>query len=667
MASKVNTIILNDVTYHIRGQVVAQPVSDFAANIRIGEESYDARQGAGFNVFEDFSGGPGILRGLSREDLARFALTTGVDTRIPRQMTLPFKATAGTGLAGGTGNVFARRRHTAMHWEVMGAAVRLVFLSGTHLYSTTPIAAAWFDEGEPESGVVIEDMDQYLPVEGTLGQSGVARIFVCLQDLTAQPNNVGVGHFSPDGVSGTTFVAMTDSIPARTLIQYDNKLLIQMAGAGTFTLPDGGVARTSHVYVTLDGDTLVKDSGGTHPDTIWKLPNASIGRFIGPARSPWGDLAPYYIANKLYVLDFYARRYYPVPLDISDIRCGCVWQDGLVLTDGLHIIHYVPGDPGVVRPIDLVRDQGFLDGETWYVDALWGDIGGHLYAQIHDGTSMWVWEYRGATWHPIGKKQTGVPAGLLITDKSHNNWGLAAPQKRIWQFSRTPTAFSIDYNAGSDNPLIGTGHFENDAGGYLLETPWLDGGFRELVGAAFQMWSAGQYPTGTSCKVQYAVDDSEANWYTLGTFTGTQTHFNFNHNAAGSAAGVVVAGQEFTTIKFRFTLYGEPTQDDTITPQPLPMTLVFRKKPGLRESYLFTIDVSRCIDENVAPATLTSFEAVYAKLRALWNTKRLVTFSYADVTETRVDLVAMPTSEQEIISTRRRGKITVQVMEPVDW
>jgi len=659
VASKINKVKLGGTEYYVRGQVVSQPVSDFAANIRIGEESYDARQGAGFNVFEDFSGGPGISHGLSREDLARFAHTTGVDTRIPRQATLPLKATAGTGIAGGAGNVFARRRRTAMHYEVMGAAVRIVFLSGTHLYSAAADGSAWVDEGEPASGQKLQDMDQYQPVEGTLGQSGVPRLFVCNLDTTAAPGNNGLGHFTPSG-GGGTWTALTESFPARTLMEYDNKLLV-LANA-TFEIAAGIWVRPGHVYVSLDGDTLVKDSGGAQPDPIWRLPNSTIGRFIGPARSPWGELAPYYMANKLYVLDFYARRYYPVPLDISDIRAGCVWQDGLVLTDGLHIVHYVPGDPGVVRPIDIVRDQGFLDGEAWYVDALWGDIGGYLYAQITDGTYMWIWEYRGATWHPIGKRQTGVPAGLLVTDKSHSNWGLAAPQKRIWQFSQTPTAFSIDFNEGSDNPLVGTGHFENDAGGYKLETPWLDGGFRELVGAAFQMWCAGDFDTNTSCKVQYAVDGDDSTWYTLGTFNGTQTHFNFKHNATGAVAGTVVEGQEFTTIKFRFTLYGD-TGDDTSTPQPLPMTFVFRKKPGLRMSYLFTVDVSRNIDEGV----VANFETLYAQLRVLWNTKRLVAFSYADVTATKVDLVSMPTSEQEIVSSRRRGRVAVQVMEPVDW
>lgn len=47
-----NSVTLGGVEYYVRGPVIAQPVSDFAANIRIGEESYDSRQGAGFNIFE---------------------------------------------------------------------------------------------------------------------------------------------------------------------------------------------------------------------------------------------------------------------------------------------------------------------------------------------------------------------------------------------------------------------------------------------------------------------------------------------------------------------------------------------------------------------------------------------------------------------------------------
>lgn len=652
-----NSVTLGAVEYYVRGPVIAQPVSDFAASIRIGEESYDARQGAGFNVFEDFSGGPGIMQGLSREDLTRFSRTTGADSRLSRQLLLPLKATAGTGLAGGTGYVMARRRRIAMEFEQCGAAVRCVALSGTHAYSVAPNDAAWFDMGEPKAGKLIEDMEAYLPVEGVLGQSALTRLFLFCLDTTAAPNNRGVCLASP-GSDPPELGPMTESFPSITGIAFDNKLLIQ-AGAA-FDIGGGAWVYAGKVYATLDGATLVKDSGGVQPDPIWKLPPTQHGRFLGPAKAPWGELAPYYMANQLYVCDFFARRTYLIPLPMADIRCGTVWQDGLVLSDGLHIIQYVPGEPGVIRPIDIVRDQGFLRGETWWVDALSGD-GEQLLAHLTDGTSMWVWEYSGATWHPIGKKQTGVPMGTLLTDTSKSNWGLAPPQKRLWQFSRTPTAYYIDWPAGSDNPLVGTAHFENDAGGYVLETPWLDGGFRELAGAAFQLWSAGQYPSGTSCKVEYAVDGNESTYYALGTFT-TQTHFNFNHNASGSVAGTVVAGQVFTTIKFRFTLYGKAT-DDTITPNPLPMTFVFRKKPGLRMAYLFTIDAAR----NILEGVVADFPTLHAALKTLWNTKTLVTFSYADVTATRVDIVSMPTSEQEIRTAQRTGRITIQVMEPVDF
>ena len=653
-----NSVTLGGVEYYIRGPVISQPVSDFAANVRIGEESYDARQGAGFSVFEDFTGGPGIMKGLSREDLARYSKTTGVDTRLGRQAILPLKATAGTVIAGGTGSQFARRRRIALNYEAVGAAVRPVMFNGTNIYSVAPNASAWVDEGAPKAGVKIGDMEMYLPVEGTLGGSAVSRIFVFCADTTAAPNNHGIMLLTPAG-EGDDLLAITESFPAITGIAFDNKLLVQ--AFSTFTIGGAAQVKAGKVYATLDGSTFVKDSGGVQPEAIWSLPPTQHGRFIGPARAPNGELAPYYIANQLYWCDFFARRTYLVPLPINDIRASTTWQDGIVLTDGLHIVHYVPGDPGIVRPIDLVRDQGFLRGETWYVDALYGDVGGYLYALITDGTSFWLWEYQGATWHPIGKKQTGIPSGILLTDTSKSNWGLAAPQKRVWSFSLTPAAYYIDWPAGADNPLVGTSHFENDAGGYLLETPWLDGGFRELQGAAFQLWSAGNFPSGTSVKVEYAVDQGESTYYTLGTFSAVG-HFNFNHNATGSAAGTKTAGQVFTTIKFRFTLYGK-VADDTITPNPMPMTLVFRKKPGIRMSYLFHIDVSRNIEEG----TVANFITLHNAVKALWNTKTLIAFAYADVASTFVDIVSMPTSEQEMRSAVRRGRITVQTMEPVDF
>jgi len=656
MGTRKNSVTLGGVEYYVRGPVIAQPVSDFAANIRVGEESYDTRQGAGFNIFEDFSGGPGIMLGLSREDLARFSRTTGVDSRIPRQLTLPLKATAGTGIAV-AGYVMARRRHIALNWEALGSATRLAMISGTHAYTAPPNTGAWIDQGEPRAAKSLEDIEQYNPVTGVWA-TGLGYVFVINTDTTAQPNNHGVGFFQPSDPAGA-FVYMTDSFPANTLIAFDNKLLIQ--ATATFALPGGGSVQGGRVYATLDGLTLVKDSGGVQPDPVWYLPETQHGRFLGPARAPNGELAPYWVGNELYWCDFYARRVYKIPLPISDIRAATSWQDGLVLTDGLHIIHYVPGDPGIVRPIDIVRDQGFQRGETWWVDTLAGDIGGYLYAQVTDGTSMWLWEYRGAAWHPIGKKQTGIPAGILITDTGKNNWGLTPPQKRIWQFALAPAAYYIDWPSGSENPLVGTSHFDNAAGGHVLETPWLDGGFRELQGAAYQMWSAGNYPSGTSVKVEYAVDLNESTYYTLGTFSAVG-HFNFNHNATGSAAGTKTAGQVFTTVKFRFTLYGKGA-DDTISPNPLPLSFVFQKQPGLRMSYLFHIDISRNIDEGV----VADFATLHTAIKTLWNTKTLLDFVYADVTATKVKIVSMPTSEQEMRSTVRRGAMAVQVYEPVDF
>jgi hypothetical protein len=118
----------------------------------------------------------------------------------------------------------------------------------------------------------------------------------------------------------------------------------------------------------------------------------------------------------------------------------------------------------------------------------------------------------------------------------------------------------------------------------------------------------------------------------------------------------------FTTVKFRFTLYGK-VADDTISPNPLPLTFIFQKQPGLRMSYLFHVDVSRNIDEGV----VANFATLHTAIKALWNTKTLLDFVYADITATKVKIVSMPTSEQELRNTIRRGSMTVQVYEPVDF
>jgi len=94
--AKKDTASLNGVEYFLVGPVISQPVSDFAATFRIGEPTYETRQGASYLVIDDLSGGPGIIRGLAREDLARYSNTTGVDTRFARQATVPLAAETGT-------------------------------------------------------------------------------------------------------------------------------------------------------------------------------------------------------------------------------------------------------------------------------------------------------------------------------------------------------------------------------------------------------------------------------------------------------------------------------------------------------------------------------------------------------------------------------------------
>ena len=870
MTVRRNSVKLNGVEYHVRGPVIAQPVSDFAANVRIGEPSYETRQGAGYAVFETWEGGPGIQNGLIRQDLARIADTTGVDTRFSRQATAPLATVEATDSPdtpdsdqSSEDQLHIRRTNRAMqHYRsspLTAANMYDLFFYGSNLHWNKPSdwASDWVSVDSTLD--VILDACQFTPADDTASLKGNEWIVVVGKDgwrvmdtggagtsaTLNPPANTDDGYLyrssavdyataRADGgtavedtllwvgqkyIHGTTTwtiyraylrfdtgteLAATDVVTSATLRLYlttnganepftiqvrkktwgaalttadwsatpsddtllgtfpssslalgwneitldptqmedaaytdiylvsdqddddpgtdpkkaeessgeyaefeseshgdahDPELVLEYHSAPTeladkeiiSCLPWGdklflqvgasaglGTA-AGDIVVTLDADAVVKDSAGSNADIIWSLP---YGNFLGPAAAPWGEMAPYFITdNDLYVLSFYERAAYKVPVGLQSIRCGCTWSDSIILTDGYNIKQLIPGSPFTVRHIGLPKEQGFLGTKGWRVDHLWAVDGGSLYALlVLDATTdlMQIWEYTGAAWHPLGDTASlgantdchGI--GLMVTDRSLGGASLL-PQKAYWLIGTDLTAYSsevlkafrIEDPSGDPNPLIGTATFSTTL--RTLITPWFDGGFKELKGAALQMWFGGFANTDETVSVAYGKDGA-AGFSPVGTFNGGQTHFNFgSKDTYGAYPGI-----EFQTIRFRVSL----TATANITPNALPLTFVFRKKPGLRMSYQFNIDVSRelKLDSN------KTFAAIMIELATAWNLKTLVRFQYpvrdeADTavseanleTDKRVDMVSMPSRSSEIKQAMRKGVITVQLAEPVDW
>jgi len=662
-------VSINGVEYFIRGPVIAQPVSDFAANVRIGEPSYETRQGAGYAVIDDLSGGPGIMEGLMREDLSRYSLNWGVDTRFPRQATAPLASTiasnapdAPDSAQSDTERTWARATNRVFqHFVELGLTVHAVFIYGHGIHHQEPkdYSLVWTTL---DSGIdSIRDATPYSPVTGA--SAGTPLFIIVGKSGWRRSTNLG-------SVASPTELAAKEMY---TCLAFGDKLLVQVAsGAGLGTA-------AGDIVVSMDADTFVKDSGGTNLDIIWRLPP---GHFLGPAAAPWGEMAPYFFTNNdLFVLNFWERAAYRVPVGLHGIKCATTWSDGLVLSDGYNIVQYVPGAPGNLRHIGLPKEQGFMSLAEWEVESLTAVDGDKLYALLRGKLGavyvLQMWEYTGANWHPLGELSSHATIqyglGMLVTDRRLGAAPSQHPQRVYWYAQsdlvanpgETARAYRVADPAGDTNPLVGTGAFSTSA--RYFETPWLDGGFRELKGAALQMWFGGYAATSQTVKIEYALDGDDSSFTTLGTFNGTQTHFNFGVKDTNGA----YPGIEFRTIKFRVTLVATAT----VTPNALPLTFIHRKKPGLRMSYLINIDAARELKENDK-----EFATILTALATAWNTKTLIRFFYpvykeddtavatADLeVDKRVDIVSMPSREEDIQDAMRKGAITVQVMEPCDW
>lgn len=667
-----DSVYLAGVEYFIRGPVIAQPVSDFAANVRIGEPSYETRQGAGYGVFEDLSGGPGIINGLMREDLGRYADTTGLDTRFSRQLTAPLSwvassnsPDASTGAVSGDIYWIGQTNRAFHHYVTSGGTSYIVFAYAQGINYRTPSDDAGTAWTTTASGLdPIEDATVFTP------------------PTTGVPQYITIGY---DGWRrGVTSVVSPTELSSQrmyTCLAWAGKLLMQTHGTSLGTV-------AGDVIVSLDGDTFVKDSGGTNCDVIWRLPR---GHFLGPAPAPWGESAPWFFSGSgLYVLNFWDRAAYQVSAGLANIRCATPWQDGLVLSNGQDIIQYVPGNPGTIRRIGLGKEQGFLEGGNWYVNMLWADGAGPLYAALYNGSPTddlcWLWEFSGAVWHPIGRASTmsgggaALPIGIGVTDKAAGGPCTVDPRRKYWLMANdqgTPPNDTVEsWRAmdplGDTNPLIGTAAFSTTA--TTITTPWLDGGFRELSGAALQMWFSGTASATLTVKVEYAVDGA-AGWtsptHYSGIFDGGNTYADDHFNFGTADTNGAYPGISFRTIRFRITL----TATAAATPNGLPLTFVFRKKPGLRMSYLFNVDAAKELEENSK-----ELATILTALAIAWNSNTLVRFYYPVRTEAdaavaegnlevdkRVDIVSMPTREEDIQDAVRKGVITVQVMEPCDW
>lgn len=644
--------------FFVRGPVAEGPISDFAAQVRIGEASYDARLGAGFVVLETFHGGGGVLEAKVREDLGRWAWNTGADVRIPGVLARPLASAAGTvGSNTVMYDAFPRRRQQRGIFFARSITnpadkgARAIKIIGDRIYAMFGLlGSSWTELSYSGSGAPLGGPTTFVPAVGA---------------------NAGLSHLAiADGTSAfvSTTAGVAGGFSAGSLMP-GGRSAYDVLGYGEFLLIllDNGT-----VIYSSDGINFVTDSGGSNEDILWYLP--VDGEFMGVFRSPWGDAAPYYLSNDgtIYVLHFHARKFFKVPLPVQGIACWSDFEDGFVVSDGHRVSQAIlAGDQILIRDMPIFPDQGMPVGENWMVAALCDSPDGRLYAQLYKGLTGegWIFEWNGSAWNPFGKPQVigGTPKGLSIIDTSQVVPGFDS-SIYAWQFGRTspfsaslPTAYRTKGPTNARNPLTDSSYAYDTSDG-SVETPWMDMGFRELDGAMFEVWYGGDLPAGATILVEYALDGS-AVFTTLGTFTAALDPPRLRFSTPDPSTAI--PGTEFRRLKIKITPKGTGA---TVATNALPLTLAYRKKPQERLGFNVTIDAAHMISHpaGVSGWSTPDMEEIADYLRTLWNTKTQLYFAFADRTTTRVNLVNYTILHQQIRSGQRTGRIPLQLEEAVE-
>ena len=621
------------------------PVSDFAAQVRIGEPTYDNRQGAGFGIIETLHLGGGVLNSRTRTDLSRWAWNTGVDTRLQGYGLLPPAVVSQTvtGTVASVGTTEAGSHYATVRGDGNSAVVMVVI--GDGLATLTPTGTA-IVAATPTGAPTLATW--YKPVVMSPVSSGTTRWYV---------SNASKLYYSATpapAVGDWTQFTMPASRTPNAIAEFDQRLIIQC---------DNG-----QFIWSSNGTSFITDSGGSDPDIIAWGP---LGlQWLGNYFSPWGEAAPYYVdlTGQVYILHFDARRLVPA-FRLAVRGCWCPYQGGFVAAGGSRVTQYlINGGQISLRDIPIWPDEGAIAGETWKVVSLMATQDDRLYAQLQKSSSIWIWEFNGTAWNPYGQAYTDTDqiASSIFAYNDNDTWA-SGDQLVVWSFAHdvvapATLAHKITGPSNARNPLVDTSYAYDTSGTPYVETGKMDMGFRELSGVILEIWhGSSTLSASKTVRVDYELNGS-ASWTTLGTLS-TQSPLRLRFGTADASGAI--PGIEFRTIAFRFY----PVGTSTTTPNILPMTLVFRKKGLLRLGFTYTIDASRMIEN---PALVTgwgatiTWENIMDYLRTLWGTHTLLYLLEPDRTSTRVSIATYTGLKENIRANDRNGEVQIQFEEPVD-
>ena len=674
-----DAITLGGQSFFVKEMSRGGPVSEFQAGIKIGKATYDDREHAFFLVLDDFSGGFGHRRLDIREELGTFwdaDQDNPADLRRAGHMTLPpainsiTPATFPTAL-----NYLMGIKPSYPSLSVDG--IITLFGAGSSIYYTGTYGLVWteaFDKGA--------NVGDCMAIVRMVGKDASMRYFAAFRSA-AQDERYVVSSNALTWANGAVNKSVTD------LFVWDNKLLA--------AYHPGGFASSSPSAIIFAVLTAGVES--------WNIDDANDGeyiaivpgnyiQFVGVATAPWGEPAVYFLANSnLYVLDFFARKAYPIEMGQGNrLRDAKIWNDEIVTTDGFNCYVYSPAG-GTVRNIGLPRKDGlppslhsanydiYAPSAGWrlrclipadiYLFALMVDFRQNQPIDVVNRTRLYC--YNGVGWQQIGQEiddfysHSGFHA--VYTPATFNIGQLVFQGYTGLSSVGTALRFkTINLPEMHQIPIHGVTAFGSSGASWM--TGWIDGGFNDLSGALLRMTiDAFHLTTTETVIVEYRLDnDEDASWIRMVDTNNAADAFDNTTRALYFSATVPARGVEFRTVQFRFTFTRSGTA--TATPEVKAFTLVYNKKPTFRSQWTFSIDVNRMIEVGtLVDGVAATMANVWAKLKSLWNTQPLIPLIIPNIEPSPGINVLLTGNELAFDDFRDavdgKGSVTLTVLEPV--
>lgn len=627
---------------------IVQSITEFNSAVRLGSASQDDRNLASFITLEDGRGGLGQRYADIREDLDKIYWSTGLQHLRFQEMIKPpaYGLVQYGSRAGGFGY-----RIPMIESDISGAPRYYVADYEDLFYSNGTGHSLTQTTNSPHASTApIMDLLVYTPPSGA--SAGVQLMVAGGSAQVAWASSPTTGSWS------------TAAHSALSLFDFDGKLWL----LGNRTLK-----------WTIDMATFTAETGNW-PE-YWE--------FIGVYPYGQNNFMPYVLIHSHMVAGRNPSRARIAILDVDNnqlvpLELGL---DGITqvrkLGDQIGIIHNYGRSVSLYNPLSRqIRNQDWnaLSRHGIYtpfeaVDMVLGPTGqlcvlaGEAtldFAVAADHQSGW-WVHNGAGWHRMNPGFSGLNdagntlkhiqpiSGKFISHLS-DMVAVLVPETD----DATATKMHVANMPWREDPFKPGQDMVDvvEPANLYFETPWYDAGFANLEGALLAMHLGGFANDDLKIQIAYEVDNDEFAYAVIGTFPNDsvpnppyeildrdKSVAQIDHIVFRKGSGTeTLHGIEFTKVRFLVTLIhtttlGVPNQPYQ-TPNAYPLTLQFLKRPDMRDSYRFVIDVEETLKANNLRQELTTVDEVQEitqvrelakELRLYYNSPTMLRCEWGDM------------------------------------